>query len=278
MPSFTYKYPLQGVTVRHVKNVAQIADPLFIGTDYQVSPTEYSLQAAGVGCFYACNGSLVEYSTEKDADPEWIRLHLNNRVLAALLHQRKLINFHGSSFIYKDKGIMLLGETGAGKSSLTMAFVLNGSSLITDDLSVISYKEQKPFIVPLPRKIKLGDDSINQLNIPSEKISRAEAGTGKYYIETGENRHEIFPLNIILKLETGEVDKPLFYIPGQAERFSILRSEICSWEMLAGMPDTEHEYLQQLVMAVRETRMMRVIRPCSIAIQDMYAEIINHLG
>lgn len=277
MSSSHSDYPLPDVTIRHVKDVPQITDPLFSGTDYQVSPSEYCLQVKGVGRFYACNGNVVEYSTERDADPGWVRLHLLNRVMVALLHQRKLINFHGSSFIYKDSGIMLLGETGAGKSSLTMDFVLNGASFMTDDLSVIGFNEDKPLILPLTHMIKLGDQSILQLNVPSEIISRAEEGTGKYYIDIKKSRDKKIPLDIILKLETGAVDKPFFDIPDQAERFSILRSEICLWEMLAGMPDTEHEYLRQLVQTVRETRMIRVVRPYSITIQEMYSAIINHL-
>ena len=60
--------------------------------------------------------------------------------------------------------------------------------------------------------------------------------------------------------------KPEFHEPAPAEKFSLLRSEICSWEMLAGMPETEAEYLQQLLHIVEQVRFVRVVRPAEIEI------------
>lgn len=277
MSQFLYEYPLPGVTIRESVEVPRVKNPLFSGRDYQVSPAEYALQLPGVGSFYACNGNEVAYTTEGKADPGWVQLYLNGQVLVALLHQRKIINFHASGFIYDNKGIMLLGETGAGKSSITSAFVLNGASFITDDLTVIDFKSHRPFIASLSRQIKLNEESIAQLDIDSNMLRRAEEGTTKYYLNIRNDTEAHHPLDIIIKIETGGTDTPRFYIPDQAERFSILRSEICSWEMLAGMPDTERDYLQQLVQIVRDTRMIRVIRPHNITIKEMYGSIVRHL-
>lgn len=231
-----------------------------------------------VGSFYACNGSEVKYAVEKNADQEWVRLCLNNQVLAALLHQRQIINFHASSFVYNDKGIMILGETGAGKSSLTASFILDGAGFLTDDLTPVIFEGDIPFIMPLERRIKLVDDSIEQLDIPGERLKRAEAGTGKHYLQTDYTHSDNYPLQTIFRVEVGDNDKPLFYEPDQTERFSILRSEICSWEMLAGMPDTESEYLHQLLQIVQQTRIVKLTRPHNISIKLLGKYITDYIS
>ncbi len=78
-------------------------------------------------------GKEVKFSVEPSADPEWVQLYLSGQVLVALLHQRKIINFHASSFIHDGWGVMILGETGAGKSSLTVSFAIAGAGFLSDD-------------------------------------------------------------------------------------------------------------------------------------------------
>ena len=73
-------------------------------------------------------------------------------------------------------------------------------------------------------------------------------------------------LHTVLKIEIGNCRKPEFHEPSPAEKFSLLRSEICSWEMLAGMPETEAAYLQQLLQIVEQVRFVRVVRPAEIEI------------
>ena len=76
----------------------------------------------GWATFTCSDGLEVEFTVFPGADPEWVQLYLNGQVLVALLHQRKIINFHASSFIYDGRGIMILGETGAGKSITDVVF------------------------------------------------------------------------------------------------------------------------------------------------------------
>ena len=101
---------LPGVEITSCASVCRINDPFHRGASWQVNQMEFALQVPGVGSFYARNGKMVAYCAEPDADPDWVKLHLNGQMLVALLHQRKIINFHASSFIHDRKGIMVLGE------------------------------------------------------------------------------------------------------------------------------------------------------------------------
>jgi hypothetical protein len=211
------------------------------------------------------------------ADPEWVQLYLNNQVLVALLHQRKVINFHASSFIHKGKGIMILGETGAGKSSLTVAFAMKGAGFLSDDLTPVVFRKFVPHIWSLNKKIKLSADTIGQLNISDKRLREAEAGTGKKYLHLEKGAEEFCQLDTILKIETGRVSAPVFQEPSLAEKFARLRSEICSWEILAGMRKTEEVYLQQLVQIIKQVHFIKVVRPPDIKITRLHDTVREYL-
>lgn len=258
--------------------VRVIGSPLYKGENCQVLGNEYSVQATGIGSFYACNGSDIEYSPAPGADPAWVRLYLNGQVLVALLHQRKIINFHASSFLYNDQGVMILGETGAGKSSLTLAFALRHGGFLTDDLTPVVFNGTIPCIMPLNRKVKLRRDTADKLSIEPTRLTDAEKGTGKKYLNLEPVQMNPHRLHTILKVETGKVNKPRFIKPPAGEKFSLLRSEICLWEILAGMPGTEENYLQQLVMILKKTDLFRVIRPETINIKEFQTAVQDFLA
>ena len=107
---------------------------------------------------------------------------LNSQVLVALLHQREIINFHAGSFVYNGRGVMVLGETGAGKSSLVIAAAQKGAGFLTDDLTPVVFRDGYPCIWPLRRKVKIRRDTAEQLGIDQDNLHDAEAGTGKKYL------------------------------------------------------------------------------------------------
>jgi len=272
------EFPLKDVIIKKSPPLPDVENPLFADETRKVAGDEFLLNVPGVGGFYASKGVNVEFTAVPGADPEWVRLILNSQLLVALLHQRKIINFHASSFIYNGIGILILGETGAGKSSLTTAFTLGGAGFLADDMTPVIFKDQVPYIWPLYREIKIDANTISQLAIGPDRLRPAEKGTGKYYFEAGaETKAEEFSLDVIIKIETGKVSKPEFLIPDPAEKFSLLRSEICSWEILSGMAETEKDYLHQLLQIIQKVKMVKVIRPDQIGIREMQLALEEYL-
>ena len=273
-----YSFPIRDVLLGEVDAVPLIKSPFVDGDVWQASGTEYSLRAPGVGSFYVRDGREVRFSPLQGADPEWVQLYLNGQVLVALLHQRKIINFHASSFVNAGSGVMILGETGAGKTSLTVAFAMDGAGFLSDDLTPVIFKDSMPHIWPLNRDIKLREDTIVQLEISRDRLKDAERGTGKQYLEVRRVDVSDYQLHTILKIEAAGSTKVEFHEPTDAEKFSLLRSEICSWEILAGMPDTEAEYLQQLLKIVEQVKFVKVIRPARIEISVLHEAVRDYLA
>lgn len=268
-----FRVALNDTDVKNVKTVRGCRKPLYSDKFLRINQDCFYMKVPGVGSFYACDGRIVEYSTEEGADPQWVQLYLNNQVLVALLHQRKIISFHASSFVHDGRGVMILGETGAGKSSLTLSFALKEGGFMTDDLTPVVYDGLAPCIMPLHRKVKIRKDTAIQLGLDPELLIDAESGTGKKYLNLTSAQTDPYPVNVIMRIEPGPVSEPLFITPFPAERFALLRSEVCSWEILAGMPETEKVYLQQLAGIVEHTEFIKAVRPPAIELQEFYEAV-----
>ena len=274
----TDRFPISDVTFTQVSSIPVVADPVYSGENMKVSATEFAMRVPGTGSFYTQEGRVVEYETEPGADPEWIKLYLKMQVLVALLHQRGVISFHASSFVSDGQAVMILGESGAGKSSLTASFVLDGAGFLTDDVTPVMFRSEAPYVMPVYDAIRLREHSVDQLKIEAEFLTRAEPGSGKHYMQVRNTARENFPLSHIFKIEVGRRRAPSFFVPAPADAFGILRSEVCSWEILRGMPSTEAAYMHQLLEIMRRVKIVRVVRPVTIKISELREEISNYLN
>jgi len=77
------------------------------------------------------------------------------------------VMFHAGAVSYRGQGIIFPGQTKAGKTTLTEAFLLAGAGFLSDDCAVIS-KELKIYAYPTPLKVRVSeDDSERRLMIPA---------------------------------------------------------------------------------------------------------------
>lgn len=270
-------FPFEDISVRRSLSKFNPSGNYVKGGNWFVNQDEYILNVDGTGCFKASYGKEVTFWTDSECDDEWVKLYLRSQVLVAILHQRKIINFHASSFIHNERYIMVMGETGVGKSSLTLSFILGGAGFLTDDLTPVVFTRGRPCVMPLNRRMKIRTSTAAELGVASESLTEAESGTGKKYMEIMPVPSSGHPVDVILKIEVGDVSAPFFEEPAPAEKFSLLRSEVCSWEILAGMPETESSYLQQIVDIVRDVKIFRVTRPAGIRINDFYESVREFL-
>ncbi|MCG2590289.1 hypothetical protein [Rhodohalobacter sulfatireducens] len=262
-------FPLDDVKINQVDQIPEIEDPLYSNNWMSISPVEFSMTVENVGSFYAGGGNRIEYSPDKKADEASLELYMNGSIYGAILHQRQILPLHGSSFIFNHSGVMFCGDSGAGKSSLTTSFCLNGAGFLTDDVTPILFKEEKPHIWPKSGKIKLWDDSLQQLSREKQDLTKIRPEDEKYYLEIESNREEAYPLHTILILQVTEDDEVSFEKVQKVEAFSYLHQEIYRREYLFAMPDAESDYLKKISAICNEISIFRVNRPISIQIDEM---------
>lgn len=274
---YSIPFPLDDVKIKKVDRVSRVQDPVYSNSWMSISPVEFTMTVKNVGSFYACNGNQIEYSPDEKADSASLELYMNGSVYGAILHQRRILPLHGSSFIFDGSGVMFCGDSGAGKSSLTTSFCLNGAGFLTDDVTPILYKNEKPYIWPKSGKIKLWDDSLQQFNKEKSDLIKIRPEDEKYYLEFESNQSRAYPLETILILQVTDDEKVSFEKVQKVEGFSYLHQEIYRREYLFAMPEAESAYLEQISSICNQASIIKVQRPETITISEMTQTVSDFL-
>jgi serine kinase of HPr protein (carbohydrate metabolism regulator) len=61
--------------------------------------------------------------------------------------------FHGTSIVLDDNGVLIIGDSGSGKSDLALRLIDNGATLISDDVTICEKKLNGIFL-SCPKEIK----------------------------------------------------------------------------------------------------------------------------
>jgi hypothetical protein len=171
------------------------------------------------GCFYSYNESWFYapdvsiyriykgkyiYIKNLGGNMKEIKSFLLGGAFICLLFQRKTIGIHGGSIMINDAGIILTGPCGAGKSTLTSAFRINGYKYLADDLSVIGINSCGKIEVKsaYPQQ-KLCRDAAIKLGYNINKLVRIDEGKDKFavparndFINFPKELRAIFEINV----------------------------------------------------------------------------------
>jgi hypothetical protein len=145
---------------------AEIDEPSFVDRDPWIfvnAGSQQFLAWAAVGAFRVTDG-LIEVDANPGVPDSLVSLPLLGAVMATLLHRRGLRVFHASAVSVDARGIALLGDKGAGKSTTAGALVAAGHRLISDDIVALDYERQDaPMLLPANAELKLWPDSGERL-------------------------------------------------------------------------------------------------------------------
>ena len=275
-PRDRLRFPLDDIELKRVENVQTVDRPVISSSWMSIAPQEFYMIVEEVGSFYARDGNYIEYSIESGALPSAVELFLNGSVYGALLHQRSILPIHGSSFMFEGICVMLCGESGAGKSSLTACVCLNGGEFLTDDVTPILFEDDKPRIWPRSGRIKLWEDSLKQLGMKKDGLVKIRSIDEKYYYELESSRTAPLPLHHVLILDVA--DDVSFRRVERTEAFTYLHNEIYRREFLGAMPETESAYLDKISAICNQVSITHVGRPGTIPLTEMKDVLLDYLS
>lgn len=263
------RFPIKNIEIQLTGVKKDIAHPNHCYPSVCLNQREFLLDLEGVACFYACNGNYIELMPYPDVTQNALELYLNGSVYGAILHQRKNLPLHGSCFSFQGVGVMICGESGVGKSSLTAAFCLNGADFLTDDITPIFIKEGKPYVWAISDRIKLWSDSLQQLNQNEEGLSRIVPEWGKFYFPMESEKGDEVALDYVFILQIHDKATVEIQELEGIEKFIALRNEIYRKEFLQGMPESEASYLKKLIAMSQNVKITSVFRPACISIEQL---------
>jgi len=272
----TTTFPIEDVLVRIQPDYAPPVEPLFQPHPFlKVSPEVMFLDVLGVARYYVERGEQVVVAPYPDAEEAAVNLYLNGSALGAILHQRRMMPFHGSSFYQDGKGVMVCGQSGMGKSSITMAACLKGATFINDDISPVALQGDTFVIRHLRTIIKLWDDSLSKLGIPQEGLQHIQNNVNKFYLEQSFGDVDTYPLDLVLILRKHNKPEITSKEITGLDKFRILKNQLYRHIYLSGMPEVQRHYFTHLVRLADQTRLMQVTRPAKCNIHELSDHLDN---
>ncbi len=113
----------------------------FRSKSIMISPTEYILHVKDIASYHVQEGKQIVIEKSEDCDWDSVRLFCLSNAFAALLQQRNLIPLHCSAFLDNDELVLIMGDSGAGKSTTLAGMINKGFQPFSDDVCVPFFKQ-----------------------------------------------------------------------------------------------------------------------------------------
>jgi hypothetical protein len=151
--------------------------------DLAVTATECFFVIADVADFLVRNGRQIIVQPHGDVQERDLRAYTMGTALGAILHQRGDLPLHASCVRAGDGAACFIGQSGAGKSTLAATLNAHGHDILCDDIAVIRFDQNGlPFISPTGTRIRLWQDALDALSIPTEGLERDFVKMDKYHL------------------------------------------------------------------------------------------------
>lgn len=233
-----FRFPLTDVSIEFADSIPSIEPVTYSDQFSQLNQRQFFLHVPQLADFYVEAGHKVLLSNVSTSDPHGIELYLNGTVLGIILHQRKILALHASGFQLQKKTILVCGESGFGKSSLTATAVTRfGAGFLADDIAALERKEFW-YVKLLSDRIKLWEDTVEKLNLKREGLETIRTGVAKF-IHHEKQVTEPTPLSALFFIEkTKNPGISIVPVTGSS-KFQLLHEHIYRKEYLDGMKDAK---------------------------------------
>ncbi|MXO90815.1 hypothetical protein [Pontixanthobacter aquaemixtae] len=154
-----------------------------------------------VGRILVTGGDTILYDREAGADDTQIVSILLGTSLAAALMQRELVPIHSCS-VMTDKGaVLVMGRSGAGKSTMLGGLLELGLPMIADDVTGLDIADDgTPIAIPGFPAMRLWQDSLERLGRSSEGLAQVRSDMAKYYLPVPAFHNHEEPIRAIIHI------------------------------------------------------------------------------
>ncbi|WP_195953952.1 hypothetical protein [Clostridium saudiense] len=227
--------------------------------------------------FYIKDGKYIIVDTCKEYDNNLLKAYLMCSCLGFIMLQRNILAIHGGVLSINNRGIILTGEKGAGKSTLTAALIKKGYKFISDDVASIRFNNNKPYVMPGFPYQKLCEDSIRRMNIENKNIDFFNSnGKVKYLVPINENiigkEEEVL---YIFQLVVGKDENIFIEEIRGSKKIEYIIDNIYRGEYIKNLNGVTPEYFIKCTNIARNIRFFKITRPKDKFTVDKQIELIE---
>lgn len=253
---------------------------LYFDIQFDEQSTTFSIKETAT--FQISGGNRIKIDICEDADNETVLLYLFGSAFGFLMHQKSCFPLHGSAAVIDDSCVVLVGHSGAGKSSLSGGFIKDGYKLLTDDVARYELMEDQFTVFHSYPSQKLWKDTIAHLEIDDTNKLRLLDRMDKYSLRQTDS-FEIKPkqLKAIIEIVPKEVDAVQILKLNKIESLSTLIMHTYRFEYFNEYENIalKHAHFKSVANLVKEIPVFRLFRPKnSFTVDEQVKLIIQTIG
>ncbi len=264
------------VSISYGKVPQTLAENRVEGLWFEANADEFLLLVEGVAGYYVARGDTITIAPEKGASEAEIMLYLMGSAMGALLFQRKILPLHGSAIKVGDHGVIFLGDSGIGKSTLAGALQKQGYPLLADDICAITISEKgEALIIPGFPRLKLWADTLRQFAEGRQGLTRVHQDVTfeKYFYPARNMAAEPVAVGAVFILQSHDQDEFEIVSLTGAEKIDPLFDNTYRPEFLEGIGSLKGHFKQCAAVAA-QSQIWRFIRPQKgFLLKELIAEI-----
>ena len=227
------------------------------------------------GLFWIHDKTEINFVEDEGKSIEDTAQFLPGMCLSILLWQRGNIVVHGSCLIWKGKTVVISGNNGAGKSTITTELINAGAKLLADD--VTSVREENGIYMSYPAfpAQKLCADQIDKNGLDKERLRLVKYDLNKYEVQ----RNDVFcaeekKIDAFYRIEINETDRLLKGAVTGADKLKVVVDSIFIKWMFNEYFRVQPEDLTRCIALANQIKIHRIIRPRD---KDTLKEIIEYI-
>lgn len=230
----------------------------------------------GAAQYYIEHGRKIIVEPEENANMDLVCSMILSAGLCLVLLQRNEPVMHGSAIAIDNEAVMICGESGAGKSTITLELLKRNVGFLADDTVRLRIEPSGVFAEPTYPQQKLCRDQVEKYDFATEKLRYVDEFRDKFALM----RRDIYvdkamPLACMIILKKSRDSEKVFskQLSGQEFLTALIDNLYLSdtYKNITGVPI---ELMQKFIMLATHVKIYEVYRPAEgDTVKDVLAEI-----
>lgn len=183
---------------------ARTSSPPAARSTVDVTPELVVFDHADLGRVTIRDGREILVAPHAQADDDSIALFVAGPALAVALHQRGDLVLHASAVAVRGRAVVLMGEKGAGKSTLAATLLARGHVLVSDDVVAVRAGADGPVAIAGTRTLKVEPAVARALGVDPDGLPLLHrSGTKREWPQSGPPPAPTTPLEQLIVLQRG---------------------------------------------------------------------------
>lgn len=231
----------------------------------------------GIGTYGVYNGNLINYKSYEGADPYYVKIFITCSCIGFIMIQRNKLAIHGGAVSINDNAIIITGDKGAGKSSLTTGLRKYGYELISDDIASIDFTNNIVVNPGFPYQKLCTDAVLNMGYNIDEYFSFMSDTKRKYVIPVTEHfKMSDTKLAAIFEITKGDLEKVSIEEVSSSEKLEKIIECIYRIEYIDLLGGMKPQLFKKCIILAKNIKFYKITRPVNGFTVDEQIKLIEN--